>query len=135
MVQGSSQLKRKVEDSNSSISRVSDFMISAKKYNKGHTQQASFEENILVLMEKAYTPLSLVDCREFRKLISSLDPRIVPVSRSHLSINLIPLKYEAVKYDLMKVINNFPYVALSFDLWMYVKNEEIFSISAHHFAK
>ena len=101
-------------------------MIATKKHNKYHTQKASFEENIVDLTAKAYTPLSLVDFREFRKLISSLDPLIVPVSRSRLSINLIPLKYEAVKYDLMKVINNFPYVALSFDLWMYVKNEEIF---------
>ena len=81
----------------------------------------------MALMEKAYTPLSLVYCREFRKVISSLDPRIVPVSRSRLSIKLIPLKYEAVKSDVMKVLNNCTYVVLIFDLWMYVKNEEIFN--------
>ena len=28
----------------------------------------------------------------------------------------------------MKVINNCPYVVLSFDLWMSVKNEDIFNI-------
>ena len=60
MGQGRIQLRLKVEDSDSSISRVSYFMIYTKKYNKVHTQQASFEENILALMEKAYTPLSLV---------------------------------------------------------------------------
>ena len=43
MSQGSSQMRRKVEYSNSSISRVSYFIISNKKYNKGHTRQASFE--------------------------------------------------------------------------------------------
>ena len=41
--QGISQMRRKVEDSDSYISHVSDFMIVNKKYNKNHTQQASFE--------------------------------------------------------------------------------------------
>ena len=59
-----------MEDSDSSISFVSDFVIATNKYNKGHIQQASFEEKIVALMEKLYTHLSLVDCREFRKLIS-----------------------------------------------------------------
>ena len=35
-----------MEDSDSSISCVSDFMIATNKYNKGHTHQASFEEKI-----------------------------------------------------------------------------------------
>ena len=67
-------------------------------------------------MEKAYIPLSFVDCCEFRKLISSLDTCIVPVSRSCISRNFIPFKYEAINSDVMKVLNNFPYVVLSFDL-------------------
>ena len=122
MGQGRSQLKRKVEDRDSYISRVSDFIIGTNKYNKGHTQQASFEENILALMEKAYKPLSLVGLNEFRKLISSLDPRIVPVSRSRISINLITLKHDSVESDVIKVLNNCPCVILSFDLWISVKN-------------
>ena len=89
----------------------------------------------MALVENSYTPLSLVDCREFRKLISSLDPCIVAVSRSHLSKKLIPLKYEAVLSDVMKVLKNFPYVVLSFDMWMSVKNEKVFSFSAHHCAE
>ena len=101
-------------------------MIATKKYNKGHTQQTSFEENIVALMVNEYKPLSLVDCCEFRKLISSLGPRIVPILRSRLSRKLIPLKYEAVKYDVMKVLNNCLYVVLRFDLRMSVKNEDIF---------
>ena len=80
MGQGISQLRRKVEDSNSSISRASAFKIATNKYNKGHTQQVSFEENIVAFMENAYTPLSLVGFQEFRKLISLLDPCIVTVS-------------------------------------------------------
>ena len=40
MGQGSNKRMRKVEDSDPSISCVSDFMITTKKYNKGHTQQA-----------------------------------------------------------------------------------------------
>ena len=97
-------------------------MIANKKYNKVHKQQASFEETIVALMAKAYTPLSLLDFREFRKLISSLDPGIVPVLRSRLSRKFIPLKYEDVEYDMMKELNNGPYVILSFDLWISVKN-------------
>ena len=58
MIQWSSQMRRNVEDSNSSISSVSDFMITTKKDNKVHKQQASFEETIVALMGKAYTPLS-----------------------------------------------------------------------------
>ena len=129
MVQGRSQLRRKVEDRDSSISHVSSFIIATNKYNKGHTQQASFEGEIVALMAKAYTPLSLVGFHEFRELISSLDPRIVPVSRSRLSRKLIPLKYESIEYYVMKVLNNCPYVVLSLDLWMPVKNEEIFQWS------
>ena len=73
-----------------------------------------------------------MDYHEFRKLISPLDPLIVSVLRSHLSKNLIPLKYEAIKSDAMKNLGNFPYVVLSFDLWMSVKSEDVFSISSHH---
>ena len=40
MGQGGSQLRNKVEDSDSSISHFSDFMIANKKYNKVHTHQA-----------------------------------------------------------------------------------------------
>ena len=80
----------------------------------------------MALMEKAYTPLSFLDFREFMKLISLLDLRIVPVSQSRLSRKLIPFKYEAVEYDVMNVLNNLPYVVLSFDLWMSIKNEETF---------
>ena len=105
-------------------------MIATKKHNKYHTQKASFEENIVDLTAKAYTPLSLVD---FRVLL--LDPCMVPVSRSSLSRKLIPLKYEAVKSDVINDLNNFTYVVLSFDLWISVKNEEIFSISAQHCAE
>ena len=63
MSQGSSQMRRKVEYSNSYMNHVSDFMIATKTYNKGHIQKASFEENIVSLMAKAYVSLSLVDCR------------------------------------------------------------------------
>ena len=63
MGQGGSQLIRKVEYSNSYMNHVSDFMIATKTYNKGHIQKASFEENIVSLMAKAYISLSLVDCR------------------------------------------------------------------------
>ena len=51
--QGFSQLRRKVEDRNSSISHVHYFMIATKKYSKGHTQQASLDGNIMYLMAKA----------------------------------------------------------------------------------
>ena len=77
-------------------------------------------------MEKAYTPLSLVDFCEFRKLISSLDPRIFHVLRSRLSRKLIPLKYESVYSDVINGLNNCPYGVLRFDLWMSVKNRDIF---------
>ena len=126
MIQGSSHLRRNVEDSDSSISCVSYFIISTNKYKKGHTQRSLFEENIVDLMATAYTPLSLVDCRELSKLISSLDLRIVPVLKSRLSIKLILLKCEAFNSDVTKVLKNFPYVVLRFDLWMSVKNEDIF---------
>ena len=72
-------------------------------------------------MAKAYTPLSLLDCLEFRKLISSLDPRIVPISQSLLSRKLIPIKYETLYSDVMKDLNNCMYVVLSFNLLMSVK--------------
>ena len=57
LVQGSSQLRHKVEDSDSYISRVSDFIIAPNKYNKFHTHHESFEENIVALMSNSYTPL------------------------------------------------------------------------------
>ena len=79
MEQWSSQMRRKVEDSDSYINRASDFMVAAKKYNKGHTQQASLEENITSVMAMACTSLSLVDCHKSRKLISSLVLCIVSI--------------------------------------------------------
>ena len=91
-----------MEESDSSVSRFSSFIIATKKYSKVCTQHKLFEEKIVAFMAKAYTPLALVDCREFINLILLLDPRIVPVLRSLLSINFIPLKYESVKSGVMK---------------------------------
>ena len=48
MGKGNSQLRRNMEDSDSYISRFSGVMIATNKYNKGHTQKASFEKNIMV---------------------------------------------------------------------------------------
>ena len=36
---------------------------------------------------------------------------------------------------MIKVLNNCPYVILIFDMWVSVKNEDIFPISAHHCAE
>ena len=41
---------------------------------------------------------------------------------------MVTLRYEAVDYDGMKVLNNLPYVVLSFDLWMSVKMIICFNI-------
>ena len=127
--------KLKGSCSTASIDTQKSFMTkwihSKKKYEMNSKEQLSFEEDIIALSAQAYTPLSLVENESFRTLILNRDPRLHMVSRTRLSRTLIPSKAADTATNVLELLNRVPAVAISFDLWMTRKSEEIFSLDGH----
>ena len=104
---------------------------SKTKYEMNSKEQLLFEEEIIALSAQAYTPISLVENESFRALILNRDPRLHMVSRTCLSRTLIPSKASDIVTNVLELLNRVSALAISFDLWMTQKSEEIFSLDGH----
>ena len=85
-----------------------------------------------MMMTKLFTPLSLLQGDAFRIIVYELEPSIKQVSWSLLQRKLIPDKAESLELQVKDRIDKFEEIVLTYDLWMSQKNEEIFSMTAHH---
>ena len=63
-------------------------------YDPKSLKQLQFEGNTIILCEKAYTPLSVVERTSFQILIVNLDDLVNPISRTRLTRKLIPEKVQ-----------------------------------------
>ena len=77
-------------------------------------------------------PLLLVDHDCFRKFTQDLEPRLCPVGRSKLSQSLIHTEKKLVEKSVIERLAEVKAVVISYDLWMRIKTEEMFSLRAHY---
>ncbi len=102
-----------------------------KPFPPNSWEQKQFEANIVRLTASAYTPLSLVENPSFRRLITSIEPRLNHISRTKLTRKIIPNTISKIKNNIRDRLSNVKSLSLSYDLWMTRKTEEIFSLNAH----
>lgn len=84
------------------------------------------------MIVKEYYPFSIVEDKEFKKLINMLNPGYSLPSRKTLSVSLLPVLYNKI-YDEIKldIEVNAHYVSLTTDAWTSLKNESYMAVTVH----
>ena len=83
----------------SCTSAMENYFVKKKSYGHNNPNQMEHDYHLVIIMKHAYTPLSLVEGKEFHRIITHLDPPIQHITRSKLTRNLTPNKLNnAEKY-------------------------------------
>ncbi|KAF0715631.1 zinc finger BED domain-containing protein 4-like, partial [Aphis craccivora] len=90
----------------------------------------SFMQSKKIYLNEFY-PFSMVDDKEFRKLLKMLNPRYEIPCRQTISKNLIPKLYNLTLENLKKKVENAKAVSLTTDGWTCVNNKSYVAVTAH----
>jgi len=102
----------------------------------GASRRKVIDQQVLRMIVKEYFPFSVVEDREFIKLIGMLNSGYTLPSRKTLTTSLLPVMYNEVYEKVRNDINsNAHYVSLITDSWTSVKNESYTAVTAHYIDK
>jgi len=102
----------------------------------GASRRKVIDQQVLRMIVKEYFPFSVVEDREFIKLIGMLNSGYTLPSRKILTTSLLPVIYNEVYEKVRNDINsNAHYVSLTTDSWTSVKNESYTAVTAHYIDK
>jgi len=83
------------------------------------------------MIVKEYHPFSIVEDKEFRKLLNMLSPNYIIPSRKTVSNCLLPQMYEMVVQRVKDKLKNVSAVCLTTDGWTSRNNESFLAVTAH----
>jgi hypothetical protein len=83
------------------------------------------------MIVKEYHPFSIVEDKEFRKLLNMLSPNYIIPSRKTVSNSLLPQMYEMVVQRVKDKLKNVSAVCLTTDGWTSRNNESFLAVTAH----
>lgn len=83
------------------------------------------------MIVKEYHPFSIVEDKEFRKLLNMLSPNYIIPSRKTVSNSLLPQMYEMVVQRVKDKLKNVTAVCLTTDGWTSRNNESFLAVTAH----
>ena len=63
-------------DESSCTSAIDNYFVWKRSYDPNNPHQREHEDNLVTMLEHAYTPLSLVEGDAFRRMVTHLDPSI-----------------------------------------------------------
>ena len=81
---------------------------------------------------KDLQPTSIVDSPSFLQLLSTLDPRYIPASRTTFSRAIIPNKYTSVKESVLGSLSAAMQCSLTTDLWTGCHRRAYMSVTVHY---
>lgn len=95
-------------------------------------KRQAIDQQVIRMIVKEYYPFSIVEDKEFKKLINMLNPGYSLPSRKTLSVSLLPVLYNKI-YDEVKldIEVNIHYVSLTTDAWTSLKNESYMAVTVH----
>ncbi|KAL4091755.1 hypothetical protein QTP88_026397 [Uroleucon formosanum] len=98
----------------------------------GASRRKVIDQQVLKMIVKEYYPFSIVEDREFVKLINLLNPGYKLPSRKTLSKSLLPIMYNEI-HDQVKtdIQMHAKYVSITTDSWTSIKNENYIAITCH----
>lgn len=98
----------------------------------GACKRNLIDQQVLKMIVKDYYPFSIVEDREFVKLLNILNPGYILPSRKTLTKSRLPVMYNNV-YDRVKkdIHENANFVGITTDSWTSVKNESYTAVTTH----
>ena len=110
------------------------YVLNVLKYVDTYPKQQKYQDNLVMLMTKLFTTMSLVQGYALQMFLSNLEPSIQQLSWYFLQRKLILEKAELSELRVKNFINKCVAVVLTHNLWMPQTNKQkIFSMTAHHF--
>ncbi|KAE9525285.1 hypothetical protein AGLY_014353 [Aphis glycines] len=98
----------------------------------GASRRKIIDQQVLKMIVKEYYPFSIVEDREFVKLLNLLNPGYTLPSRKTLSKSLLPIMYNEI-HDKVKqdIKDQAKYVSITTDSWTSIKNENYIAVTCH----
>ena len=86
-------------------------------YSSSHSRAEAITQAITNHIIQDLRPLSTIESKSFRNLLSVCDPRYNPISRKHLTETIIPKQYKKCVEELKTDLKPIKCIGLSHDLW------------------
>ncbi|XP_051806493.1 E3 SUMO-protein ligase ZBED1-like [Acanthochromis polyacanthus] len=80
---------------------------------------------------KDLRPYSVVECKGFRHMIKTLEPRYTLPTRATFTDTVVPTLYKETKAKVMESLSKASHVAITSDAWTSVATESYVTITAH----
>jgi len=90
------------------------------------------DSQISKLIIKHYHPFSLIEEKEFKKLIHLLAPGYTFPSRKTIANSLIPQLYESTVTEIKHKLKNIQAICLTTDAWISINNQSFIALTAHY---
>lgn len=87
---------------------------------------------LLKMICKEYHPFSLVEDKEFRKLVNILNPNYSLPSRKTLTNSLLPAIHSELLDKIKLALLDAPAVCLTCDAWTNINNVSFYALTAHY---
>ena len=124
--------KKRKQPSPSPASKITSHFKSLKKFKASCSEQHNFEIDLILLIAKSLRPMRILECPYFRQTILRLEPRVSFPSRRKLREVRLPEFARKVDSEIVvPALSQDISVAVTLDLWMSRKGEDLFSIIVH----
>ena len=123
--------KRETADDKPGEAAIGTYFRSVKKLKRESEKARTFFRLVTLLIVYARLPFSLVAHPVFKALVWFLDPTIPIPTRGELTNKLMPEMVKECKDSLCRSLDKVLGAAVTFDLWMSKKTDDILSVDLH----
>lgn len=95
------------------------------------SKSKKIDEQLGIMMAKECKPFSLVENKEFKKIVSLLNPSYSLPNRKTISYNILPQLLENTREKVERSLDNASYIAMSTDGWTSVNDESYVAVTVH----
>lgn len=108
------------------------FFRSVKKVKKDSPKAVAFAELLTLLIVHARLPFNIVTQPIFKAFVWFLDPSVPMPTRNEITGSLLPRMVGVCKDNLRDSLKGVLGAAVTFDLWMSKKTDDILSVDLHY---
>ena len=129
---GNTARKRPVDDdAKPGEATLGTFFKSVKKIKRDSTKAKAFFELVTLLIVFCRLPFNLVVQPAFKAFVWFLDPTLPMPTRADITNDLLPRMVKDCKGLVRRSLESVSGAAVTFDLWMSMKTDEILSVDLH----
>jgi len=94
------------------------------------SKSKAIDQQLVKMIVKEYRPFSVVEDKEFRKLIQMLNPSYIIPSRKTVTQSLLPQMYEMTIEKVKNQLKNVSAVCMTTDGWTSLNNESFDAVNS-----